>query len=351
MDGLEELCLAKEALEREFNLEEVRERIRELKPLFDKGEARGHIEEYLRLEHQLGGLGSLFSAIGNAKESTRIALELGDPEYRKEADNEVVTCLNAVKDFLLENRLKGKYDRNNAIIRLHVDQGRDDIGYYLKKFRKAYTYFAEEHGFTVEVVDEGDLRECTIKIAGEKAYGYFRGEEGKHRINYRKNDAKRKGDKDHRGYILVSVVPEINKPKFKFKKGDLRYDSLKSGSVGGTNNDCNSTGVRITHLPTKITSTLRTRSRNINEKTALKVLYSRVDAHYRKLEEEKEQKGKPKYRPSKGDQIRNYNLTGHRYIKDARTSVTTTDIEGFFNGDMGPFIFSYHGIRFNGYGK
>jgi peptide chain release factor 2 len=42
-----------------------------------------------------------------------------------------------------------------------------------------------------------------------------------------------------------------------------------------------------------------------------------------------------------GNQIRNYVFHPYQLVKDLRTELETTDVQGVMNGDLNPFIESY----------
>ena len=53
---------------------------------------------------------------------------------------------------------------------------------------RLYTRWAERHGFQVELVDElrndeAGIRNATLRVIGDYAYGYLQGETGVHRLS------------------------------------------------------------------------------------------------------------------------------------------------------------------------
>ena len=96
----------------------------------------------------------------------------------------------------------------------------------------------------------------------------------------------------------------------------------------------------MTHIPTGISVQCQNeRSQHKNRNSALKILKARLYQHYKEQEEEKKaelESGKKKI--EWGSQIRNYVFQPHQMIKDVRTGVETSDIQGVMDGKIDDFI-------------
>ena len=101
--------------------------------------------------------------------------------------------------------------------------------------------------------------------------------------------------------------------------------------------------VRMTHLPTGITVQCQNeRSQHKNKNSAMKILKARLYQHYKEQEEEKRaalESGKKKI--EWGSQIRNYVFQPHQMVKDVRTGVETSDVQGVMDGDIDEFITAF----------
>ena len=79
---------------------------------------------------------------------------------------------------------------------------------------RMYCRWAERRGFTVETLDwqdgdEAGLRSCTLRIAGEYAYGFLKCERGVHRlVRISPFDA---AAKRHTSFASIDANPEISK--------------------------------------------------------------------------------------------------------------------------------------------
>ncbi|MBI2658321.1 PCRF domain-containing protein [Candidatus Woesearchaeota archaeon] len=243
--------------------------------------------------------------------------------------------IEQIRGFMLENRFTGNYDTNNALITLQPGAGdKEMLKSYIKKFSDAYSKFAGSKGFAVEVVDE-DESEITLRVVGENAYAYFRGEHGSHKIIYFD------GSKKQTNYLTVVVDPEIIHSQFELKDEELSLEFIAASTKGGQHANRSSTGVRVTHIPTKLTAVSRGRSQNQNKINAMKVLYSRVVKY---LDEQSTKIGEKRADPSRGGYMRVYDFT-RNYISDSISQHFTHDIESFFKGGVGQFVYAFHGLR------
>jgi peptide chain release factor 2 len=100
------------------------------------------------------------------------------------------------------------------------------------------------------------------------------------------------------------------------------------------------TAVRIKHLPTGLVVACQTqRSQHQNRATAMKILLARIFA----LRQDEQRQEMEKFYGEKGsiswgNQIRSYVFQPYRMVKDLRTGVQTSDVQGVMDGDLDEFI-------------
>ncbi|PHN16181.1 peptide chain release factor-like protein, partial [Candidatus Tremblaya phenacola] len=120
---------------------------------------------------------------------------------------------------------------------------------------------------------------------------------------------------------------------------DLRIDTFRSSGAGGQHVNKTESAVRITHLPTNITTQCQSsRSQHRNKEYALKQLKSKLyQFELSKKTIEKKTIEASKFSISWGNQIRSYILDSS-LVKDLRTDLETRDVQSVLNGNIDMFI-------------
>jgi peptide chain release factor 2 len=129
----------------------------------------------------------------------------------------------------------------------------------------------------------------------------------------------------------------------KIEPDDLKVDVFRSSGPGGQHMQKTSSAVRLTHLPTGLTTTCQSeRSQHQNKETALKILQARLLELElaERAEERAKLKGK-RVTAGWGNQIRSYVLHPYKMVKDHRTDYQTSDAEAVLDGELDGFIIAY----------
>nr|NLJ02190.1 peptide chain release factor 2 [Bacillota bacterium] len=273
--------------------------------------------------------------------------ETEDHGLEAELDALMPTLQRAVDELELASLLDGEYDSNNAILTIHPGAGGTESQDWASMLLRMYTRWAEDQGYTVEVLDyqpgeEAGLKDVTLLIKGENAYGYLRSEKGVHRL-VRISPFDSSGRR-HTSFSSVEVLPEIEDDvTVEIKPEDLRVDTYRASGAGGQHVNKTDSAIRITHLPTGIVVQCQSeRSQHANREAALKILKARLLE--RQLEEQRAKMESLKGQQQDiawGSQIRSYVFCPYTMVKDHRTNIEVGNVDGVMDGDINPFIEGY----------
>jgi peptide chain release factor 2 len=245
--------------------------------------------------------------------------------------------------------MSGEVDRNGCYLAVHSGAGGTEACDWSQMLYRMYLRWAERRGFSLEEEDrleaEGGIKSATVKIEGDYAYGYLKGESGVHRlVRISPFDA---NARRHTSFASVYVFPVLDDSvEVEIRPEDLRVDTYRSGGAGGQHVNKTDSAVRFTHIPTGIVVACQNeRSQIKNRAIAMNMLKARLYEYYRQeKEKENERFAQEKKDISWGMQIRSYVFQPYTMVKDARTRAETGNIQAVMDGDIDPFIEEY--LRF-----
>ncbi|MBC2429468.1 MULTISPECIES: peptide chain release factor 2 [Clostridium] len=291
------------------------------------------IENYDKLKSQLDDI-----------EVLKDIMEEDDIESANEIIQTIKSIEHEIEDYNMKILLSGEYDKNNAIVTLHVGVGGTDANDWTEMLLRMYTRWCENKGYSVETIDliagdEAGIKSVTLKVTGEYVYGYLKAEKGIHRL-VRISPYNANG-KRQTSFASMEVLPELTKEQdITIRPDDLKVDTYRSSGSGGQHINKTDSAVRITHIPTGIVVQCQNeRSQFSNRETAMEMLKS-------KLVELKERAHKEKIEDLTGElkdmgwgsQIRSYVFHPYSMVKDHRTNVETSNVNGVMDGDIDLFI-------------
>jgi len=265
-----------------------------------------------------------------------IDIEKNEQKYQAELEAQTLLLL-----------LNGEYDRNDCILEIHAGAGGTEACDWANMLYRMYIRYIEKQNFKYEILDyqqgeEVGIKSASLKVKGNYAYGYLKGEKGVHRlVRLSPFDA---ANKRHTSFASVDIIPDIDKTvEIEINEQDLRIDVYRSSGCGGQGVNTTDSAVRITHLPSKIVVTCQNeRSQIQNKEQAMKILKNKLYL----LEMEKKNKELQMIQGTYqniefGSQIRSYVMHPYSMVKDHRTNVETSNVQKVLDGDLDIFIEGY----------
>ncbi len=268
-----------------------------------------------------------------------------DKDIILELQTKTDTLAGDVEAIALKAYLGGRFDANSCIVSINAGAGGTESCDWVSMLFRMYCRWGERRGYTVKTLDmlpgeEAGIKNVTVLIEGEYAYGYLKTERGVHRlVRISPFDANKRR---HTSFASVDVIPEVEEDTdIKLEEKDLRIDVYRSKGAGGQSVNTTDSAVRITHIPTGIVSQCQNeRSQYQNKQMALKILKARL---YEYEQEKKEAELQKQYAHQKkkiewGSQIRSYVMQPYTLVKDHRTDFETGDVNKIMDGGIDDFI-------------
>jgi len=238
---------------------------------------------------------------------------------------------------------KDPLDQKNVIVEIRAGTGGGEAALFAGEMFRAYTRFAENNGFKVQVTqiketELGGIKEVTGVIEGQGAYSRLKFESGTHRVQ-RVPQTETQG-RVHTSAITVAVLPEAEEIDVDIEEKELRIDYYRSSGAGGQHVNTTDSAVRITHLPTNIVVTCQDeKSQHKNRDKAMRVLRSHLFDFMQKQQNDKiaAERRSQVGSGDRSEKIRTYNFPQGR-VTDHRIKMTLYQLDRFMDGDMDEII-------------
>ena len=270
-----------------------------------------------------------------------------EAELEAELGRELAATRRQFDKLELATVLHDKWDPASAILTITAGAGGTEACDWAEMLLRMYQMWAQQQGYDFEIIssvpgEQAGLRNVTARAAGRYAYGYLKAEAGVHRlVRLSPFDASKRR---HTSFASLDVLPEVPETEeIPIPPDELRVETFRSSGAGGQHVNKTDSAVRITHVPSGISvQSQGDRSQHANRRAAMQVLQARLAQRDR----ERQKTELEGLRGEKGDiafanQIRSYVMQPYTMVKDLRTGLETSNVQGVLDGQLDDFIRMY----------
>ncbi len=270
-----------------------------------------------------------------------------EPDLQANITDELNQLIKNTEELEFQTLLSGEFDQNDAILSINSGAGGTESCDWASMLHRMYMRWAQEHGYEAKIMDtlageEAGIKNVTVSVKGEFAYGYLKAETGVHRlVRISPFDANKRR---HTSFASVDVIAQIQDDvSVVIQPDELRIDTYRASGKGGQHVNVTDSAVRITHVPTGTNAQCQNeRSQYQNKEVAMNILKAKLYELKRREQEEKISKEyAQKQKIEWGSQIRSYVLHPYNMVKDHRTDYETGNTQAVLDGHIDEFIHAY----------
>jgi peptide chain release factor 1 len=311
----------------------------------DQNAARTLGRRFAELAPIVAAAGELEASRADLGTARELAPE--DASFAAEADTleERIAELEArLRQLLLP---KDPNDSKDVILEVKAGEGGDESALFAGDLVRMYLRYAEQQGWTTEVLDDeptdlGGTKSATIAVRARKAdrpvWAKLKYEGGVHRVQ--RVPATESQGRIHTSAAGVLVLPEAEDVEVAIDPNDLRIDVYRSSGPGGQSVNTTDSAVRITHIPTgTVVSMQNEKSQLQNREAGMRVLRARLLAA---AQEEADAAASDARRSQvrtvdRSERVRTYNFAENR-ISDHRVGFKAYNLDQVLDGALDDVI-------------
>ena len=337
-------------------LEELRAEYEHLAEQMNRSEVASDATRIVELTRAHGRLRSLmepyarYRALVRDLENSRGILDdpEADADLKALADEEIAE-LEPRADALMDELCRLLVTSDDAaitsiILEIRAGTGGQEAALFARDLYTMYTRYCDGRGFKVETLDMsgsemGGFKEIVLNIRGEGVFQRLGYEGGGHRVQ-RVPETEAQG-RIHTSAATVAVLPEPEEIEvaIDWDKDVIEHVS-RAGGPGGQNVNKVSSAIRLEHVPTGITVSMRDeKSQHKNRAKARRILISRIyDVQMQAQRSQRDAARRTMVGSGdRSQRIRTYNFPQNR-CSDHRIGLDLYALDRIMEGDLDPLI-------------
>jgi len=234
-------------------------------------------------------------------------------------------------------------DSRNTLLEIRAGTGGDEAALFAGALFRAYSRFADTHGWKVQTMsssdaERGGYKEVIALITGDEVYRELKFESGVHRVQ--RVPVTEANGRIHTSTVTVAVMPEAQEVDVHIDPQDLDITVCRASGPGGQGVNTTDSAVQIIHQPSGLIVTCADeRSQIKNKAKAMTVLRARL-LKLKQDEERAKYAAQRKGQIGTGDRserIRTYNFPQSR-VTDHRIGLTLHSLNEVMEGAFEPLV-------------
>ncbi|HUT29179.1 MAG TPA: peptide chain release factor 1 [Sedimentisphaerales bacterium] len=261
-------------------------------------------------------------------------------EERNELKEKKIALLEEIKNTLV---MAGDEAIGSVIMEIRAGTGGEEAALFARDLYEMYVRYAESRKWKVEQLDfssaeMGGFREVIFSIKGPGVWSELGYEGGGHRVQ--RVPATESQGRIHTSAATVAVLPEPEEIDIQINPNDVVEHVSRSSGPGGQNVNKVSSAIKLEHVPTGITVSMRDeKSQHKNRAKAWRLLRSRLyELHESRKRAERDYKRRSMIGSGdRSEKIRTYNYPQNR-VTDHRINLSLYNLDGVMAGGLGELI-------------